>query len=131
VIASAPLWSVYQTFHLQKDAARYANLWDRRDQRLRAAAQAGQSVVVLDPLPVDLATVLPVGDADLEGRLVAQFYGLRRVQAQVAFYRPVEPWIAEGWTRLLAPEVFFPDLLSEIRGVLTDPGRIRRWARRL
>jgi hypothetical protein len=104
LIFVAPLWSVYQTFLSHTDVARYAHLWDRRDQYLRAAHQAGQSDVILDPLPEDLALVggNGLGTGDVR---IADFYGFRSVRYSQAVYWPAEPWTTESWTRVIVPEM--------------------------
>jgi hypothetical protein len=121
VLIGAPLWSVYQTFQSRTDAARYAMLWDRRDQRLRAAARAGQLDVVLDPLPEDLALARGIR-VPFENPDIARFYGFRSV-TQVGSHNPVaEAWTQEAWTTLTGPEY----LPHAIRGFLR---RIRRTIR--
>jgi hypothetical protein len=97
VLIGAPLGSLYETFRLHADAARYAKLWDRRDQRLRAM----RFHVVLDPLPKDLA--IP-GMGDLKHTEIAAFYGFSSVSYSQAEYWPEESWMRESWMQLTTPE---------------------------
>ena len=127
LLISAPLWSLYQTFQLHADAVWYAKLWDRRDRRLRAARQAGQSDVVVDPLPDDLA--IPGSIAGIPQISVAEFYGFRSAK----YVRPPlavpESWTQESWTRVTVPEL----VPRAIRGILKGrvPDAIFRILRRI
>jgi hypothetical protein len=124
LLVGAPLWSTRETFQTRLDAARYAMLWDRRDQRLRTAAQAGQLDVVLDPLPMDLALQRGLPDGvSWERQYIALFYRLRWVRGDA--HSSDEPWTHESWTRFIDPENFasairdIPKMIPEsIRGTL-------------
>jgi hypothetical protein len=101
LLIAAPLWSVYGTFQSHADAARYAMLWDRRDRRLRAAAQAGQLDVVLDPLPEHLAIPGVASGSPAEDALIARFYGFRSVREDRVHQRAVV-FGAQKWSSILA-----------------------------
>jgi hypothetical protein len=117
LLIGTPLWCMYETLQWRADAVWYAKLWDRRDQRLRATAQAGQSVVVLDPLPTDLVrlphadlvirpAIQPNDDQGIaaEAQFMGRFYGLESVRYSRAQYRPQEALPSEFWVRILNPE---------------------------
>ena len=99
---------MYETVRSHTDAARYAMLWDRREQRLRAASRAGQLDVVLDPLPEDLALVrgiaVPSANDD-----IARYYGFRSAKEDASHQPSAEPWTQEAWTKL-RPE-YLPDAI--------------------
>ena len=106
LLIGIPLWSAVDLFARFPAAARYANAWDARDQRLRAAARTLDMDVTVEPLPEEMAIVLgldipgrdPLADAN---QILANYYRLRLFK--VNENSPPdnrEPWTQEWCGRL-------------------------------